>query len=50
MYSNIKYLHVTQSYLKTRREICTKTALTVNLTVVVVKGLMFLEVLPSGIR
>ena len=42
MYTDIKYIHITQSYLKTRKNMCTKTAPTVNLTVVVVKGLMYL--------
>ena len=41
MYTDIKYLHITQSYLKTCKEMCTKTSLSVNLTDTVGKGLKY---------
>ena len=39
MYTNIKYIHITQSYSKTRKKMCVKPALSVNLTDTVGKGL-----------
>ena len=39
MYINIKYIHITQSYSKTRKKMCVKTTLSVNLTDTVGKGL-----------
>ena len=39
MYTNIRYIHITQSYSKTRRNMCVKTTLSVNLTDTVGKGL-----------
>ena len=40
MYTNIKYIHITQSYSKTRKKMRVKTTLSVNLTDTVGKGLM----------
>ena len=40
MYRNIKYIHITQSYSKTRKKMCVKPALSVNLTDTVGKGLI----------
>ena len=39
MYTNIKYIHITQSYSKTHKKMCVKTTLSVNLTDTVGKGL-----------
>ena len=39
MYTNIKYIYITQSYSKTRKKMCVKTTLSVNLTDTVGKGL-----------
>ena len=39
MYTNIKYTQITQSYSKTRKKMCVKTTLSVNLTDTVGKGL-----------
>ena len=39
MYTNIKYIQITQSYSKTRKKMCIKTTLSVNLTDTVGKGL-----------
>ena len=40
MYINIKYIHITQSYSKTRKKMCVKTTLSVNLNDTVGKGLI----------
>ena len=40
MYTNIKYINITQSYSKTRKKMCVKPALSVNLTDTVGKGLI----------
>ena len=40
MYTNIKYIYIAQSYSKTRKKMCVKTTLSVNLTDTVGKGLI----------